>query len=87
MTVYSGSVDIELEIKESTDEILLNSLNLEIIECYFTYENNKNHRIIPTDTTLQRKNETLAIKFNEHLSKSKGNLFISFRGQLDDSMK
>lgn len=76
-----------MDILENVSEILLNSLDLEIKEVSFIYSGSIGDNISTGDIVIDKKQETLSLRFTETLRVGKGSVFISFSGVLNDSMK
>ena len=82
---FTGSELVTVEVKESTDTVVLNSLNLEIPDAAF--ESSSGSKIASKDIKIDSENETLTITFTEELKPGKGVLHASFKGILNDKMK
>lgn len=78
---FSGKETIDLEVKKTTSEIILNALNLEVDHVSLSHRN----RSIKAKVRFDNENERLILKFNEHV-KGQVKLIIQFGGKLNDSL-
>ena len=72
-------------MKQATEKIILNSLDLSIKSVNFTPSNGTT--IKPVDTSISVEDETLTLKFGEPIPIGKGLLEFHFTGELNDKMK
>jgi len=80
---FKGSEQIEIEILESVSEIVLNSLNLEIIQVSFMSDEILNF----FDPKITLNDEFLILDFGKQLPICSGVLKIDFHGTLSDDLK
>lgn len=83
--IFKGSLEVDLDVKEATSEIKLNSLDL-------TVENIKvilpsGETVLPSNTDLNVSTETLALSLPSPLPVGSAKLSLSFNGELNDKMK
>jgi len=79
---FKGGEFIQLEIKEPTNEIKLNSVDLKINICELTLANKKKVR---PEIRLNEEKEQLILKFQGKVS-GKAELFINFEGTLSETL-
>ena len=84
--VFRGRQVVNLEIKEDTDKIVLNSLSLNISQASFSYNS---ERVVPVKSIEYNEgDEQLTLVFPSFLTKgSSGYLNISFSGVLADNLQ
>lgn len=81
---YSGTVGIDLWIVHDTKILVLNALELDIHEVWFT--NSTGKQVHPSDVVLDKDDELLLLVFDEILSVGEGVLSIMFSGILTDNL-
>lgn len=82
---FIGNSKVSVEVKESTNEIILNSHQLDIIEVY--YEQEDGLKVNSQSIKLNKEEELLIIKLeNTLLLNTKGILTIKYNGILNDKM-
>ncbi|CAG2165405.1 unnamed protein product, partial [Oppiella nova] len=82
---FSGSEDIEVRINSDTNEIVLNSLEIDITSASFTPQNGK--KLTPLRIQSSDETETSCFTFSEPLTSGTGVLSIEFAGILNDKLK
>ncbi|KAK7255647.1 hypothetical protein RIF29_29062 [Crotalaria pallida] len=80
---FSGTVQINLDIIESTNFLVLNSLELAIQNSWFT---NSHGQYYPCDVVVDGDDEIIVLVFDETLSVGEGNLRIEFSGALNQHL-
>ncbi|KAJ9600825.1 hypothetical protein L9F63_001037, partial [Diploptera punctata] len=83
--IFEGQETVKIEVKQTTDKIVLNSLDLNIKSVSFTSSNG--NIIKPTDSKISVEDETLTLTFGEPIPPGKGVLEFHFTGELNDKMK
>ncbi|PSN57011.1 Puromycin-sensitive aminopeptidase [Blattella germanica] len=83
--LFEGHETIKIEVKEVTDKIVVNSLDLDIKSV--NYITSSGSKIKPLDTNLSVEDETLTLKFGEPIPVGEGALEFHFTGELNDKMK
>ncbi|UJR36798.1 hypothetical protein I4U23_029512 [Adineta vaga] len=82
--LFHGTVDIDVQINEYVDEIILNSVNLNIIKIQFRQNN---FDFEPYGTVIYRHEyEQIIIKFNQPLNLGYGRLSLTFNGTINDQL-
>nr|AYV88996.1 puromycin-sensitive aminopeptidase [Tetranychus truncatus] len=81
---FTGKEDVEVSIKESTNQVILNASQLEIQEALFK---DPSGSTLKGNVTLDTQDEKLFIKFDESLKIGTGTISIAFSGILNDQMK
>ncbi|KAK9022672.1 hypothetical protein V6N11_002919 [Hibiscus sabdariffa] len=82
---FSGLVNINLSILDSTKYVVLNACELSVHQVLFT--NSLNHRFIPCDVVLDADDEILVLVFEQVLGTGEGVLHIEFSGALNEQLK
>jgi puromycin-sensitive aminopeptidase len=72
-------------VNQSTDKIILNSLDLNIKSVKYT--TSAGNTIKPLDFSISAENETLTLLFGESIPVGEGSLQFNFIGELNDKMK
>ncbi len=80
---FSGRVSIDIEISANTNEVVLNSADLDILEIALTVDGGE----IATESRLDDATERLHIAPESRLSPGPANLTITFNGTLNDMLK
>ncbi|XP_012284370.1 puromycin-sensitive aminopeptidase [Orussus abietinus] len=84
--VFEGTERIDIDVKESTDTIILNCLDIEIQ--VVVYLDKDGHEVKPDEITLSEDDETVTLVFAEKLPVGKvGSLCFKFKGEINDRMK
>ncbi|CAF3083526.1 unnamed protein product [Rotaria socialis] len=83
--VFQGTLDIDIQIKKITAEIILNSVNLNITEVGF-----QDHKftsiVLNGSVEFNREYEQAIIKFHQQLNPGNGRLYLSFNGKINDQL-
>ena len=82
---FLGEEIIELDILKDTNQICLNSVDLEIHECYIKYKNN--YKINPINLKFDPSAELLFINFDLKIKQGKISLYIKFTGKILDKLR
>ncbi|KAH7865367.1 hypothetical protein Vadar_005683 [Vaccinium darrowii] len=82
---FSGAVQIELSIIQSTKFLVLNALELVVDQVSFT--NSHNQKFVPSDVVFDSEDEILILVFDKALGLEDGVLWISFSGVLNEHMR
>jgi aminopeptidase N len=80
--IYNGVVEIDIEVRKPTNEVVLNSLDLEISDASLNG--------IPAklgDLTLYAANERLTIRMGKPLPKGQATLVLRFAGRISDKAR
>ena len=83
--VFTGEVEIDIEILQPTNSIVLNAAELEINSCWLI--NSNNTTLSPSKTILEEKSETLTFMFEEDIPVGNAKLKIEFTGELNDRLR
>ncbi|CAF1087773.1 unnamed protein product [Rotaria magnacalcarata] len=83
--IFQGTLDIDIQIKEITDEIILNSVNLNITQIGFQ-DNNFTSIILNGSVKFNQEYEQAIIKFHQPLNPGNGRLYLSFNGKINDQL-
>jgi puromycin-sensitive aminopeptidase len=81
---FVGRVKIDVDVLESTQEIVLNSADLGIYEVSLTSQDGTS---LPCIIRLDSKRERLHVKVNGSIGKGKWQIALAFRGILNDKLK
>ncbi|KAL0270641.1 UNVERIFIED_CONTAM: hypothetical protein PYX00_007987 [Menopon gallinae] len=81
---FEGRETVEIEVKEPTDTIVLNCVDLYIDKVSISYSG-KNYE--PVSATIANDVETLTVKFREQVPVGKAFLNFEFTGEMNDKMK
>ncbi|XP_071450915.1 puromycin-sensitive aminopeptidase [Hetaerina americana] len=82
--VFQGKETVQVEVKEPTDKIVLNALDLSIGPVEYICGDEV---LKPVIVDLSAENETLTLHFTKALPLGDGKLTIIFTGELNDKMK
>ncbi|GJW00929.1 aminopeptidase M1-like protein isoform X1 [Tanacetum coccineum] len=85
VAIWCGYVTVDISVLESTRFLVLNSIDLVIKESYYT--DSSNHKVGPSETVVDKDDETIVLVFYEALGVSDGVLEIKFSGVLNEHMK
>ncbi|XP_076055525.1 puromycin-sensitive aminopeptidase isoform X1 [Oratosquilla oratoria] len=83
--IFKGWQTIDLEVKEPTAKVQLNTLDLTLSEVKLTLESGET--ITPLSTDISVPNETVSFTFDQTLPKGPAQLSMNFEGELNDKMK
>ncbi|XP_043289378.1 puromycin-sensitive aminopeptidase isoform X2 [Venturia canescens] len=85
--IFEGSEDIHIDVKTSTDTIVINSLEIDI-KCV-TFKSSEDGKELPANKiTFSVNEETVTLVFPEKLPVGRvGRLSLDFVGKIDDKMK
>ncbi|XP_063226837.1 puromycin-sensitive aminopeptidase isoform X2 [Bacillus rossius redtenbacheri] len=83
--VFEGKETIKVQVKTSTNKIVLNALDLNINNV--EYVNPEGKLLKPSTIDLSIPDETLTLTFAETLAPGDGTLAMDFTGELNDKMK
>ncbi|CAF3381776.1 unnamed protein product [Rotaria sp. Silwood1] len=82
--IFQGTVDIDIQINEIVNEIILNSMNLNITKIEFQhYDFNFT---LNGSVEYNENYEQVIMKFNQQLNPGNGRLYLSFRGKINDQL-
>ncbi|KAK0172910.1 hypothetical protein PV328_006175 [Microctonus aethiopoides] len=85
--IFDGTQNVDIEVNESTDTIVLNSLDIDIKNVTFKNGNTGND-IVAEKIDVSVADETATLTFPEKLPVSKnGTLHFNFVGEINDKMK
>ncbi len=82
---FTGEETITIEIIESTDKIVLHSLDLDIASCEITLENG--NLLSAVDIALDEGTETATLSFSESLPRGRATLSLKFAGALAEQLR
>ena len=82
---FTGSQVVDIEIKQETDKIILNALDLDLSVA--DYKSSKNETQTSTKVILSKEDETATIEFASPLKPGTGQLHMNFTGELNDKLK
>ncbi|XP_073101967.1 LOW QUALITY PROTEIN: aminopeptidase M1-like [Elaeis guineensis] len=87
--VFSGAVDVHLDVVEATPCLVLNALDLEIDSGFVSFRTADPHprELRPKEVVLEEEDEILVLIFDENLPLGRGVLGIRFSGVLNDHMR
>ncbi|XP_069970729.1 puromycin-sensitive aminopeptidase isoform X1 [Penaeus vannamei] len=83
--VFTGSEDVDIEVKEATKQIKLNSLDLTLRDIKVTLASGE--KVLPASTEISTPNEMVTLTFDKALPIGKAKLSMAFNGELNDKMK
>ncbi|CAG9856112.1 unnamed protein product [Phyllotreta striolata] len=81
---FTGKINIDIEIKEATDKITLNSLNLNFHSVKLL-SNHAEHKPVKTEFIVDE--EKVILNFDKLLTQGNYNLYIEYEGNLEDNMR
>ncbi|CAH3113617.1 unnamed protein product [Porites lobata] len=81
---FTGKEVIEIEVKEETDKVIINCLDITVKSASFS-AGDSNYP--STDITYSSSDETVTFGFSSPLPKGRGLLSMDFTGQLNDKLK
>nr|CAD7257222.1 unnamed protein product [Timema shepardi] len=82
--IFEGKETIDVQVRISTDKIILNSLDLVIKSAELIQNGNS---IKPSNIALSVEDETITLTFSEALAVGEASLLFDFTGELNDKMK
>ena len=80
---FSGSVTVELDVRESTNVVVFNAIELELSEVCITDGAGQDHHGVPV---LDEHFETGTVTFERSLAVGIATMVISFQGILNDQL-
>lgn len=85
---FEGSTTVQIQIKEATDRITLNALDLQILKAGITYRNDSTvWHYKASDTQFCADQETVCFVFPVTIPAGSATLEVEFLGELNDKMK
>ncbi|XP_072947418.1 puromycin-sensitive aminopeptidase [Epargyreus clarus] len=85
---FTGKTRVKVSIVNSTKEIVLNCLDLELSSVKLEYEDGGSiHSVNPMEVRLVASDETAVISFDKPLPQGKATLYCEFTGEINDKMK
>ncbi|CAF0767562.1 unnamed protein product [Rotaria sordida] len=82
--IFQGTVDIDIQIKEIVNEIILNSVKLNITKIEFQHDDF--NFTLNGSVTYYKDYEQAIIEFNQQLNPGNGRLYLSFNGKINDQL-
>ncbi|MDE2715670.1 MAG: M1 family metallopeptidase, partial [Chloroflexota bacterium] len=82
---FRGEVDIDIEIREATNEIVMNADEIEIQEARLTRADGSD--VKPGCIDFDKEEETVTLGFDDELSAGEARLHIKFTGELNDKLR
>ncbi|XP_011304312.1 puromycin-sensitive aminopeptidase isoform X2 [Fopius arisanus] len=83
---FEGTQNVEIEVKNSTEKVVLNSLDIDIKKV--VYKNGEGASLEAKKIEVSVENETATLLFPEKLPVGKnGRLYFDFAGEINDKMK
>ncbi|KAL5005760.1 hypothetical protein ScPMuIL_016918 [Solemya velum] len=82
---FEGSEDIDVEVGKSTNQVSLNSSEIEVLDVYFQHEGSDEKQ--KAEIAYEKENEKVIFTFPAALQTGKGVLSVKFSGILNDQMK
>ncbi len=82
---FSGSETIQLSIKEPTSRVVLHALELKIKKAWLQNPHGGESRK-PARITRSKKMETITLDFGEPIQPGEAELYLEFKGELNDKM-
>lgn len=82
---FSGEEAVDIQVKQETDRLVLNALQLDVTIANFTFSTGE----ILSSEAIETNDgeELLTVVFPSSLKPGKGRLYLVFNGKLDDKMK
>lgn len=85
---FKGKTAVKVSIVNSTNEIVLNCLDLELTHVKLLYKNGGSETTInPKEVRLSTAEETATIVFDKPLEEGEATLYCEFTGEINDKMK
>jgi len=82
---FRGEVDIDIEIREATSEIVMNADEIEIQEARLRLADGSS--VEPGWIDFDKEEETVTLGFDDELSAGEARLHIKFTGELNDKLR
>ena len=82
---FSGEEAIEIDVLEATDEITLNSAEIEVQTSRLVVDGQED--LEPSDVTFDAGNETVTFRFGRPVREGRARLDITFKGELNDRLR
>tara|TARA_Y100000590_G_scaffold470731_1_gene668917 strand:+ start:3897 stop:6521 length:2625 start_codon:yes stop_codon:yes gene_type:complete len=82
---FTGEESVILNIKNSTNVICINSVELEIKECYLNYK--EDHKIKPSSIKYDNNAEIIYLYFDIKIKPGEVTLFLKFTGKISDNLR
>ena len=82
---FSGEEAVDIEILEATDEITLNSAEIDIMQCRLSAGGGE--ALEPSDISFDAEGETATFRFDERIAAGPARLEIMFTGELNDRLR
>ena len=82
---FRGEVDIDITVREATNEIVMNADEIEIQEARLTRADGSN--VEPCCIDFDKEEETVTLGFDEEVSTGKAQLHLRFTGELNDKLR
>ncbi|XP_066991681.2 puromycin-sensitive aminopeptidase isoform X2 [Anabrus simplex] len=83
--VFEGKVTVNIQVKCTTETVVLNALDLVIKNVEYTTASGCCHK--PSSTYLSVEDETFTLTFPEPIPTGEGSLMFEFTGEINDKMK
>lgn len=80
---FDGEETIHIIVSDTTDVVLLNALELEVLEASVSNARNEEHK---ATISFDQDNERVKLKFPQKLSQGSWKLYIKFKGILNDKL-
>ncbi|XP_013146811.1 PREDICTED: aminopeptidase M1 isoform X2 [Papilio polytes] len=85
---FSGKTEVKVSIVNSTKEIVLNCLDLDLTSVKLEYgDGGANSTLSPDEVRLSTSDETAVIVFEKALREGDATLYCEFTGEINDKMK
>ena len=82
---FRGEVDINITVREATNEIVMNADEIEIQEARLTLADGSS--VEPCCIDFDKEEETVTLGFDEELSAGQTKLYLKFTGELNDKLR
>ena len=80
---FQGKVSVVVTVKEQTDRVVLNSVDIKVVACHFKSESGSQEGKVEYDETA----ETISVVFSQQLPVGDGTLTLEYTGNLNELMK
>ena len=80
---FEGTVDIEVDVLEATDEVVLNAIELELDEAWVMVDGAR----VDATVTLDEETERATLSLTEALAPGPATVALRFRGTLNDKLR
>ncbi|CAG4947451.1 unnamed protein product [Parnassius apollo] len=85
---FNGTTEVKVSIVNPTQEIVLNSLDLDLTSVTLQYDDSGcDSALTPLEVRLSAPDETAIIVFEKHLREGDATLYCEFTGEMNDKMK